>query len=255
MASLSPVSGAGSSPQKKLTGADLKKLSQRLCTDSMAQKEARLRQLREKFLASEGTASKKKLTAEEAAANVDRLYVQSMAHKDVTQQKLDQKYLGPVLATNRRLTKEELEASVEKLYSFSVTQKKTSLEKLEQKYLSDPPMAKLEEDQMTESVSRLYTQHKQNHATMMEQLKKKYLFQHPDAGKPKLPPARLTALAGRLHDAQIADKDPNIPWPVVLSSPTRKKLEDRYVANSLPTFPARSEAQWAETVSRLSSKE
>lgn len=60
----------------------------------------------------------------------------------------------------------------------------------------------------------------------------------------------------RLHDAVIAEnqKGSSNPWPVVVSSPTRKKLEEMYVKSSLPEYPKRSETEWTETVSRLSSK-
>jgi len=235
-------------PTPVLSPKQVSQLSKRLCTDSAAHKEQRMEALRQKYLKAEVPTSSKKLQTAEQEGFVLRVYQQSTEHKNATLKKLDQKYLSPIIPI-RKLTKEEFSSSVDKLYTFSITQKQSNMEKLERKYLPDLLAKKLDADQMTDSLQRLYGGQKQQHEAMLSNLRKKYLFQHPDAAKPKLSAEKLAELRERLSHIDM-EEDALFRHPHITAK-SRKKLEAKYIAGTLPEFPKVPEAKWAETITRL----
>eukprot|EP00670_Eutreptiella_braarudii_P011939 CAMPEP_0174328902 /NCGR_PEP_ID=MMETSP0810-20121108/15459_1 /TAXON_ID=73025 ORGANISM="Eutreptiella gymnastica-like, Strain CCMP1594" /NCGR_SAMPLE_ID=MMETSP0810 /ASSEMBLY_ACC=CAM_ASM_000659 /LENGTH=247 /DNA_ID=CAMNT_0015443169 /DNA_START=104 /DNA_END=847 /DNA_ORIENTATION=- len=220
----------------KLTFEGQSKLGERLSTNSAAHKEATLRKLREDMILSESKGKiQKKLNADEQEDSIDRLYKQSEVRHTTMLKRIEQKYLVDPIANRKRLTLEELDNSVDKLYTQSMSKKTSVQEKLERKYLAPPEHSRLDSEALSESVHRLYGSHARREA-LLSTLRKKYRFQHPDAGKPRLDTDTLKASADRL--AQVPRDNAN--WPVSVSAATRTKLEDKYVKDSLPSFPVRS---------------
>eukprot|EP00668_Euglena_longa_P017186 GGOE01021546.1.p1 GENE.GGOE01021546.1~~GGOE01021546.1.p1 ORF type:complete len:249 (-),score=67.23 GGOE01021546.1:316-1062(-) len=232
----------------KLTKETEVAMAKRLSDESAALRDANLKKLIAAHIAKEDAARKVvKLSADKQEDSVDRLYKQSIQRKENTTKQNEAKYVIDPIKNKAKLSKDAMEDSVDKLYSQSIQRKQATEEKLNQKYLTEAPGKSLDAEQLSESVNRLYGGPKEKEEKIAA-LRKKY-YTDPPRSKVKLDAERVKESATRLA---TVPREEGI-WSVTLSAESRAKLEARYLCDSLPSFPKRSDDEWKSTLGRLTS--